>query len=355
MGHPSIENKTPFSVEPVFLADEDGRPLLVTVAKATYSLLDDGRVLLADEQVPVNLSGEYWGEPGESSYKYEPEGAFAKPATDIVLIGHAHARLAGDTAVSVTLHLGDMRRTIKVTGDRTWVKSLGSISMTSPEPFERLPLVYERAFGGWDRSLPDPQRHACEPRNPVGTGFRLKSGNFEEGIRVPNLEDPQHCISKYGDAPPPAGFAFTSPDWQPRAGFAGTYDDVWMKQRMPFLPLDFDRKFFNAASPGLIVPGFLKGNESVLIENATAAGRLSFQLPGVAAPACRVELRGTSARNLTTQLDTVLINTDDRLLFLIWRINTVLRNGPEDVLSLNIKVEPVGEMVAKWSGRACQP
>jgi len=45
-----------------------------------------------DEQAPVNLSGEHWAAPETSSYKYEPEIAFIKPATDIVLIGHAHAK-----------------------------------------------------------------------------------------------------------------------------------------------------------------------------------------------------------------------------------------------------------------------
>jgi hypothetical protein len=346
MGHPAIENKTPFSLEPVFLADEEGRPLLVTVVKATYSLLDDGSLRLADEQAPVNLSGSYWGEPGESSYQYEPEGAFAKPATDVALIGYAQAPRVGDGEVLVSLRLGALGKTVRVTGDRFWVKSLGSVFATAPEPFERLPLIYERAFGGWDRSHPDTQRHTFEPRNPVGTGFRSKSGGFEAGIRLPNLEDPRQSISKYGDTPPPAGFGFTSPDWQPRAGFAGTYDDVWMKQRMPFLPGDFDRRFFNAASPGLTAPGFLQGNESVLIENATPRGRLSFQLPGVAPPECRVELGRTGARTLTTELDTVIINTDERLLFLIWRANTVLRNGPEDILSLNLQAEGVRVTVA---------
>ncbi|WP_281255421.1 DUF2169 domain-containing protein [Cystobacter ferrugineus] len=39
----------------------------------------------------MSWSGESWGKPGESSYKYEPEGAFIKPATDVALIGHAYA------------------------------------------------------------------------------------------------------------------------------------------------------------------------------------------------------------------------------------------------------------------------
>src|SRR5690349_13744298 len=60
MGHPEIENQTPFAFAPVFLADEEGRPQLVTIVKATYAITDDGLVL-AEEQAPVNVAGEPWG------------------------------------------------------------------------------------------------------------------------------------------------------------------------------------------------------------------------------------------------------------------------------------------------------
>jgi hypothetical protein len=91
MGHASIENETPFAFEALFLADEEGRPLLVTVIRATYSIA--GRQLvLAEPQGKVPVAGELFGEsPATSSWRFEPETAFAKPATDVVLIGHAYA------------------------------------------------------------------------------------------------------------------------------------------------------------------------------------------------------------------------------------------------------------------------
>ena len=88
---------------------------------------------------------------------------------------------------------------------------------------------------------------------------------------------------------------------------------------MPLLPSDFDRRFFNAAPPDQIAPGFLKGDEPVVILNASPSGRISFSLPGVPPPQCRVELQGRRDQHLQTQLDTVIINTDENLLFLIWR------------------------------------
>ena len=218
--------------------------------------------------------------------------------------------------------------------------------MTSTEPFEKIPLIYERAFGGWDRSHPDPSKHGFEPRNPLGTGFRSKHGKFEDGIRLPNVENPREPVREYGQMVPPVGFGFTSPDWQPRARFAGTYDQKWIENRMPLLPKDFDRRFFNAASPGLIAPGHLRGDEAVLVENASARGTISFNLPGMRPPACRVELRGSRDAVVETSLDTVIINTDEDLLILIWRGYIPVRNGPHDVVTIQIRDESVSASVA---------
>jgi hypothetical protein len=341
MAHPAIENKTLFVFEPLFLADEEGRSLAVVIVKATYCIQEGAQLSLADNQVPVNVGGEHWGDPEKSSYKYEPETAFSKPGTDIILIGHAHAPRPHVAEVDVSLRVGPIAKVVRVIGDRYWMKRFGMIFKTKPTPFERIPLIYERAFGGWDRSHPHPEKHSFEPRNPVGTGFRAKRGKFEEGIRLPNLEDPRRPLKRYRDKPPPVGFGVISPHWQPRAALAGTYDEAWTKQRMPLLPTDFDRKFFNAAPPDQIAPGYLKGDETVIILNASPSGRLSFNLPGVPPPQCRVELQGRRDQHLQTQLDTVIINTDENLLFLIWRTNLVLRSGPQDILSIEIRTGDV--------------
>ena len=295
------------------------------------------RLVPAEEQLEIKLGGEHWGEPGVSSFKLEPQVAFTKPATDVVLVGHAYSM--GRPAVDVSLRVGALRQTVRVTGDRYWIKSFGMIAMSAPEPFERMPLTYERAFGGWDRSHPDPDKHAFEPRNPLGTGFRSKSGRFEDGIRLPNLEHAGDSIRDYGQRVAPAGFGFTSPDWQPRAQFAGTYDERWTEERMPLLPRDFDRRFFNAASPGLIAAGYLKGDEAVWIGNASPGGTISFDLPGLPPPECRIHLKGGRDSIVQTNLDTVIINTDDALVLLIWRGYIAVRNGPHDILSIQVRPE----------------
>jgi hypothetical protein len=338
--HPTVNCSPNLHAATLFSQSEDGEPLLVPIIGTAFRI-EGNQLLPAEPQLEINLAGECRGKPDESSYKYEPEMAFIKPATDVVLIGNAYAQKVGSTQVDVGLYVGPLEKVVRVIGDRYWVKTLGMAFMSPAEPFESIPLIYERAFGGWDRSNPDPEKHTFEPRNPVGTGFRGKRGKFEEGIRLPNLEDPRHPIMGYGETPPPAGFGFVSPNWQPRASFAGTYDEAWMKDRMPLLPKDFDRRFFNAASPGLIASGYLNGDELVLIENASPSGRISFNLPGVAPPRCRVELKGRKDETLETRLDTVIINTDENLVFLVWRAHILLRSGPHDVVSIEVQSESV--------------
>jgi hypothetical protein len=208
--------------------------------------------------------------------------------------------------------------------------------MSLPEPLEKIPLVYENAFGGWDRSDTDPEQHAFEPRNPVGTGYRTKHGRFEDGIRLPNVENPRDLVRNYGDTPCPAGFGFISPDWQSRAAFAGTYDAAWSRHRCPLLPADFDRRFFNSASPDLIAVGFLKGDEPVCVEGASPAGPISFKLPGLEPPECVVWLRQGPPRSLQAQLDTVVIDIEAGLVLLTWRAHRTLTSGPHDVASIEI-------------------
>lgn len=356
MGHAAIENRTALSFQPLFLADEDGRPLLVLVAQATYEIVAGRSLSLAPEQAPPSVEGSLYGaDPASSSYRLEPVFAFIKPATDVVLIGHAVAPRHGATEVSVVFRAGPVGKVVRVVGDRGWARAGGAITATRPHSFDRIPLVYERAFGGWDRSHADPARHTFEPRNPVGIGFRAPGGVFEEGSRLPNLEDPDHLLTQYGQAVPPAGFGFTSPSWQPRASFAGTYDDAWSKDRMPLLPKDFDRRFFNAASPGLVAPGYLKGDEPVLVENASTLGRLSFRLPGARAPRCKVELRRRADVEVETKLDTVVVDTDADRVLLTYRAHVQLAESAHDVRSILIYDEgaPARGSAPSWAqGRA---
>jgi hypothetical protein len=336
MGHPAIENKTPFAFEPLHLFDDEGHQVLTTVIKGTFVIGADGRCARAEQQEAVTPTGELWGEdPETSSYRYEPEVAFTKPATDVVLLGHAVAPRAGATEVTVALRAGSLQQQAIVFGERAWFKSLGQVSASKPRPFEKIPLVWERAFGGWDRSHADPARHVCEARNPVGRGAR-PSKSFEEGLRLPNIEDPQQPLRRFGDAPAPVGFGFVSPHWQPRAALAGSFDERWQQERAPLLPRNFDRRHLNAAAPGLTAAGYLRGDEAIAAVGVQAQGALRFALPGLPPPRVEISFREGEDQAVTTNLDTVIIDADQRRVLLLWRACVKLPSGTQSLESVTV-------------------
>ncbi|MCV5264373.1 DUF2169 domain-containing protein, partial [Escherichia coli] len=54
-----------------------------------------------------------------------------------------------------------------------------------------------------------------------------------------------------------AGFGPVPPFFEARQTLAGTFDEEWIENRKPMLPLDFDRRFFQSAPADQQCKGFL--------------------------------------------------------------------------------------------------
>ena len=337
MGHPEVDNSTPFAFEALFVTDEAGRPVAVPIVKGTFVLGEDP--LLASVQDPVRLGGLAYGEPGETSDRMEAQVAFAKPGTDVALVGHAHAPQSGVADMEVDFQLAGLRASARVRGNRHWQRRLLREVPTKPEPFERIPLVWERAFGGWDRHSEDPDHHRGETRNPFGVGFRRRLTPFAEGAPLPNIEGIGEEASSYSARVRPAGFGFTGAGWTPRRDFAGTYDESWAENRAPMLPEDFDRRFFQAAAPGLSSAAPLRGDERGVARGATASGEIVFQLPGVLPPSVLAELQTAESEDIAMALDTVVVDTDAMSIQLTWRGSLAVPRGAHDLAGFVIAAE----------------
>lgn len=312
-----FHNRTPFAGCAVLLSDPDGIDTLYTAVKGTFSLV--GKTIPADEQLPLVLADEFRGEPAETGLKAGSDVSLLKPGTDVLLDGHAYA--PGGKAVEqvdVSLSIGPVRKTVRVLGDRAWHSGVFGARLPPPQPFELMPLVWERAFGGSDAEPGKAGRIEVEPCNPVGAGFRLPNGSKEvDGLQLPNLEDPRQLISSWKDRPAPAGFGPLCRHWEPRRSYAGTYDAAWQKGRAPYLPRDFDPRFFQLAPADQVVPGFLRGDEEVEATGVMPAGRLAFRLPAMEIEvSCRLANRWHTA---PAKLDTVVIQPDQARLVLVWR------------------------------------
>ena len=60
----------------------------------------------------------------------------------------------------------------------------------------------------------------------------------------------------------PACLAPIAPSWLPRRAFAGTYDERWQRARAPYLPDDFDPRFFQCAAPEFAFDRYLQAGEA---------------------------------------------------------------------------------------------
>jgi hypothetical protein len=309
-----LKNGTPFKGTIMLMPDPDGIDSLYTVVKGTFTLGE--RVALADEQLPVAVEQQYHGDPFTSSIRVPSDVSLMKPGTDVLLLGSAHAPGGHPTTqMDVSLVVGPLRKRVRVLGNRVWRSNGPGYSITPPEPFQAMPLVWERAFGGTDRTKSETRE---ELRNPVGVGFRAPDGEKPlDGLRLPNLEDPAELISSWKQTPPPACFAPIGAHWEPRRSYAGTYDERWQQERAPHLPTDFDPRFFQLAPPGLVATGYLKGGEPVEVHGATRSGVLRFRLPVVQLSITYVLDGAPQLRPAV--LDTVIIEPDAAKLQLVWR------------------------------------
>jgi hypothetical protein len=306
-----LRNQTGLAAEVFAVPDARGVETLFTVVKGTFDLrrLDArGTPAPAERQVAVGPADEHHGDPETGSIRAPSDFSLGKPGTDVLLVGTAYApggRPVG--RMDVSLAAGPLRKTVRVFGDRAWERS----APTPPLPFERMPLVWERAFGGADGDR-------VEERNPVGRGFVAPDAAAPpDGHPLPNLEDPAHPLLSWREAPPPAAFAPVAPHWLPRRAWAGTYDDAWRATRAPYLPDDFDPRFFQAAPDGLAAPGGLSGGERVEAAGVTPGAPLRFVLPRLDV---RVQFRlddGTQAPPV--RLETVLMEPDELRVILVWQ------------------------------------
>ena len=308
-----VDNRTPFAADRAWVRDRNGAEVWLVAVKCTFDVLPDGLLQVSADQPPVLHIPEYNGEPGKSSLRFESDLVLTKKTTDVIVAGHAYAPQGSTvTELDIGFRLGPLTKRLRVFGDRSW----GAGGSSPPEPFSKIPLIYERAFGGTDRKSTHPETD-WDWRNPVGTGFAVARDTLL-GTRLPNVEYPDEPVSSWHDRPRPAGVGPISSHWQPRASLAGTYDEMWMKERQPLLPDDFDDRFYQCAPPDQQTPNFLRGGEPVALYGLTPAGDLRFFLPKVFLGFETVFYDRTSQIHKERRLHTVIIEPDFPRVSVVW-------------------------------------
>jgi hypothetical protein len=142
---------------------------------------------------------------------------------------------------------------------------------------------------------------------------------------LPNTEQSNEQVTAPNGRYRPMAFGPVGRGWQPRLDFAGTYDQNWLDNVFPFLPSDFDDRYFQAA-PGDQQIEAPQGGEEVILLNLTPQGRAHFRLPATDVPVAFFPRSGKAIHQRGV-LDTVLIEPDAGRLCLVWRASMPLRRN----------------------------
>jgi hypothetical protein len=270
-----VDNLTPFACAHTWDRDREGADTWIVVVKGTFDILSDGSTSPSVVQLPVTTVPQYCGAPGQSSLKLDSDLFRVKPTTDVLVLGCARA--PDDRPVDqidVTLEVAEIRKTLRVFGDRVWVGNVGGVRRSQPRPFTAMPIVYERAYGG-TAIPPDGQFHGkWDERNPVGTGYAADSERLADHVAA-NVEYAD------GRTAEPAGFGPIAPHWMPRRQWGGTFGPEWERDRKPLLPDNFDDRFYLCSPADQRPSVHLIGGEAVQVTHMTPEGLLRFRLPRV--------------------------------------------------------------------------
>lgn len=312
--------------------EPSGRELLVVVIKGTFVLPKPGEpVRLHEEQLPLTMADTFTGKPGFSSPVNEVDFAPYKRACDVLLNGSAHAPAGMQvTHQQVSMRVGPMEKAFNVVGNRVWQAGLTGIRASEPEHFTQMPISYDVAFGGADRNSPDESEHDAYTPNPVGRGWHkhLKSA-WVDGKPLPNTEELSRAVRTPTDPYSPMALGPLARGWAQRARYGGTYDQQWLDDVFPFLPRDFDERYYQAAPEDQQIP-LPKEPTEVILQGLTADGLRQFVLPHFEAPVHVFPKRGGREDHLAV-LDTIVLEPDLDRFTLSWRTMRPLKKSMHEI------------------------
>jgi hypothetical protein len=315
-----LVNLTDYQAAPLVNTGLEGQYQATAVVKATYGWDEGGHCTLAEAQ-PVLLEDQFAGEPARSGLLRASELGPPKAKVDVLLAG-ALVFPRPITQIDVELSVGtSLRKQARVFGDRYWLPGvMATITPSQPRPATRVPIAWERSFGG-----ADPSDVKCvEPRNPAGSGV-AKDPKSLEGKPAPNFEDPANLLPVRLGHPAPVGFGPIAPHWQQRSSRAGTYDKAWETSCRPLPPADFSPAYFNVAPPDQQLDEYEPGEELRLF-NMTTSVRDRIRLPVLQVPVTFVTSDEISEE--IAVVDTVMVEPEGRRLSLLARAQTDLAQGP---------------------------
>lgn len=288
------------------------QPSLTLIVKGTFEVRAGAPASFAEEQ--RYPTGEvYVDDDVERALRMPSDFALLKPRAELLLVGKAYTPHREPQRMIVAgFQIGALSKRFAVVGDRVWSGGLVS-RLSDPVPFTEMELSAERAYGGPGFEL-----------NPIGVGRADVQRDGATVRPLPNLEDPRALIDSPSAKPDPVLLGPRSPFFPARRQLTGTYDGRYARERWPWLPEDFDWRYFLEGPPDQSLDGFFRGDEPIALSNLhPELPELRSALPGIL-PRVFVHTRAPgggaeSFDEVPMQLDTVVWDGELAKLFLTWR------------------------------------
>lgn len=350
-----LVNRTPLPAQ-VTLMDlgDGGERGGVVSAKATFRFADGKALLETQSPLPQNP------EPVPTPLGLLPSDAFfhlVDPRFEVVILGCAHTPNDKPlTEMRVAASVGDVRRELVVTGDRAWIQHEGREVMSSPVPFTRLPLTWERAFGGRVMVEVDEGSFVeiADPFNRHGRGYDVARDvrglatflgtrpgfpKYTYQRLLPNLERPDERVDRPDDGPRPACWATRPMDSAVRAEH--------LLEGIPERPvtdreassLDSVRRSFRSASDEWVIDP-PKAGATVTLEGMAPEGALSFSMPALGVHADYAV--GARRGSIALRPHLMVLLAEERRFYLSYQAMFRVGYRPEEERSMRLRVDHVG-------------
>lgn len=311
---------------------------ITMVAKVTYSFNESGELRLLENQPDIIEVDEYRDKPLNSSLiKVNETGAFKQGSE---LYCYATAYSPGKKTKVMEVGLGvlfnnqtEWKKVLRVYGDRHWKKTILNYVMGKTSALNKtLPIAYEYAYGG-RHSVNDEYEWAL---NPVGLGYNHSSRNLLS-YKLPNIELGPNFITSPMQNTKAAGFSPLPLFWEPRASATGKINEVDFKNIENTDSVDSDEcsacPYGKDALPTLhhVAPEdqwftqAFTGGEVIhvrgLMENVAHKKTVKLIVPELMFTSYSIV--NNDAKWLAPVCDTVILDTDEKTLSLIYRASVL--------------------------------
>ncbi|MFO0589987.1 MAG: DUF2169 domain-containing protein [Polyangiaceae bacterium] len=313
---------SPLPAASVVWQSGDGSWTLTVLCKATFELTTREMTLAEKvKQLPLNRQ-DHW----QDGVLLAPTDLVPyKPRADVLLVGHAFAPNQPARSLFARVSIGALNKNIHVWCNR-WFDSEGRLR--EGPPFEKMPITYDRAAGGFHTS------------NPAGISLEAVSLSGAL-VELPNLQPPAATLTSRADRFDPTSFAPVAPSWAARRSKLRNRLDLeldgWMRSAVPTDPDFFE--YFQAAPPDQQIDEIRPGLLLLLEHLHPHQPRFRTTLANIQP---QVELDHEDGRRERFPLvgDTLWIHTDRALCTITWRRRIAIQS-PDTPVLVSITVPPL--------------